>query len=817
MSNWKIIVPEGTTNELLDPSFALDDPATEWTIAGDGAAPDVTRDTDYSYYGFSSALADIDDGTYVDAYQSITVTATSWTLSARVRRSAGGVPTSSHTRAYWNSAAADWDSITDIGDGWYLCVKTGTPTAGARNFGVRALEASLNFDAVQLENQSERTTYCDGEQEGCEWDGAQFSSSSTRSAQSRAGGFIQDFEDDFSFEVVDWMGWGVPPHLLNLDPYALMPGAQLNSVKVDVNVLTLTGYFDGSTMAAFHALRQALVEELAHDKYPETDAGWQPIRIRYLGADVPKEANVFYDGGLEGASMLNKAFTERIPVRFLMADPLWYELGESAAVLDSNDTITARYCAGRLRSTGQWDDLGLTADPDTSGNIYAICVASDGSVYFGGNFENWNGNAGDDTIIRFDPSDQSWNTLVGADEIDYGAGVFVHDIKEGPDGTIYICGDFENVGDANGDGIVSYDPSADSWTSLGAPAIDIAGGEYIYAMAFDSSGNLYVVGDFADVAGVANTANIAYWDGSSWNAVGGGITIAAGVPFAIAIDSQDNIVIGGNCTHATLDNYIFRYDGSSWDDLDSGTQSSAVRCLVFSDDDTLYLSGDFTNQGGDADCDYVCAWNGRQFIPMVGAGAPASVVYVLDIAPDGRVFAATSGWTMQSPAAWNGSAWELWDISISAYIVRSGSADPTIPSNYDLWMGDNGSASREIGGTATATNDGTAARHPVFKVSRSGGTTASLYTLRNEDTGKVLMFNYGLLDGETLTVDCRPGKRSITSSFFGERPDAILANSDFGSFALHSGDNQITCFVDVSGAPTVTAWLEYRDAYLGMD
>ena len=80
------------------------------------------------------------------------------------------------------------------------------------------------------------------------------------------------------------------------------------------------------------------------------------------------------------------------------------------------------------------------------------------------------------------------------------------------------------------------------------------------------------------------------------------------------------------------------------------------------------------------------------------------------------------------------------------------------------------------------------------------------------------MFNsYALLDGETLTVDLRPGQRSITSSMFGSRPDAILANSDFGSFTLKPGANQITCFVDEGGAVTVTAWLEWRDAYRGMD
>jgi len=151
------------------------------------------------------------------------------------------------------------------------------------------------------------------------------------------------------------------------------------------------------------------------------------------------------------------------------------------------------------------------------------------------------------------------------------------------------------------------------------------------------------------------------------------------------------------------------------------------------------------------------------------------------------------------------------------YRIATGPGDSVVPTRYDIWIGALTSAAYELGGTATVTNDGTAPAHPILRVYRSGGTSAALYSLRNETTGKALMFNYALLDGETLTVDCRPDKQSITSSFFGSRPGAILANSDFGSFVLQAGANQITCFVDVAGAPTVTAWLEWVTASKGAD
>jgi phage-related protein len=194
---------------------------------------------------------------------------------------------------------------------------------------------------------------------------------------------------------------------------------------------------------------------------------------------------------------------------------------------------------------------------------------------------------------------------------------------------------------------------------------------------------------------------------------------------------------------------------------------------------------------------------------------PTAACSGVDIAPDGRVFVVGSvGGGPGQVFAWNGSAWEIWDVTATSSTIEVGSVDATIPSRYDIWIGTS-TDTYAMAGTATVTT-GTAVQYPVFKVSRSGASSATLYSLRNETTGKALMFNYGLLDGETLTVDMGPGQRSITSSFWGPRPDAILANSDFGSFALQPGSNQITCFVSTAAA-TVTAWLEWRDAYRGLD
>ncbi len=840
MSNWKLIIPESTTNLFDDPSFFLSDPDTEWDISGDGAAPDWTRSTAQSMFGVSSALADVDaggGGTLTTIYQSITTTATSYTLSAYVRRSAGGTLTNSQCVAWFDDGAQNWDSITQVNEYWYYCVYTGTATAAANQFGVRALEDGLYVDACQLENKAYATTYCDGNQEGCEWEMAPFTSNSTRSAQARAGGRVRDLADDFSFYVTGWTGFGMPPVSLGVDEYAIAPGGQLNSVKIHDVEIVLIGELVGTSLSNYHSLRQDLIDDLAPDRYPKTAQGWQPFVLRYTGATTHKEIRVHYAGGLEGSRGPKQGYAEKLAIRLSAPEPGWKQVGYSSAVLDSNDTATLRYLSGRLRSTGQWDDLGLTNDPTANGTIWTIHVASDGSVYFGGNFDGINNNspAGSDYVIRFDPSDESWNLLVGASDVN---GI-VWDIVEGPDGTIYLCGAFTAVdGQADQDYIVSYDPSADTWSNLGDPDSGAAAITACYGMAFDSSGNLYVVGDFENFNDVAAADYVAKWDGSSWAAVGAP-NPDSNDPTSIAIDSQDNVVVSGGFTDFLGDgsdyNYIARWNGSAWSDLGSGTQSGTVSTLAFGADDTLYLGGSFTDQGGEADCDYICAWNGRQFLPMVG-GATAAVTYDIAIAPDGRIFAAGMQHGSGSISSWNGAAWEIWDSAADNLRCLSiGQADSTISTSYDIWIGENASSSTEIAGSTTVTNNGIDPCYPVFQVTRSGGTSASLYTLFNETTGQRLMFDYALQDGETLVVDCRPDSQSITSykasasfnwnqaqpqtpaGIISPQPSAMIPGSDLGTFTLQPGSNQITCFVDVAGAPTITATLEWKESYRGAD
>ena len=64
--------------------------------------------------------------------------------------------------------------------------------------------------------------------------------------------------------------------------------------------------------------------------------------------------------------------------------------------------------------------------------------------------------------------------------------------------------------------------------------------------AADSSGNLYVGGNFTTAGGVT-VNNIAKWDGTAWFALGTGTNSTVS---ALAADSSGNLYVGGNFTTA---------------------------------------------------------------------------------------------------------------------------------------------------------------------------------------------------------------------------------------------------------------------------
>jgi hypothetical protein len=136
--------------------------------------------------------------------------------------------------------------------------------------------------------------------------------------------------------------------------------------------------------------------------------------------------------------------------------------------------------------------------------------------------------------------------------------------------------------------IAKWDGS--SWSALGSGLSTV-----VAALAVSDS-HVYA-------GGFLTTANhIAKWDGSSWSALGSGIGRLFPAVYALAASGND-VYVGGSFTTATNNgsvvvnvNCIAKWNGSDWRALGSG-MNGGVRALAVSGND-LYAGGGFTTAGG---------------------------------------------------------------------------------------------------------------------------------------------------------------------------------------------------------------------------
>ena len=817
---FSIIVRKEATNLILNPSFEVN--VTDgWTGNDNGVGASFARSTIYTYYGTGAAT--ISGGNATAYYGSTVFTVAAgetvyvqcMSLSSTLGKNALQLydTTNGQVRIYDAATTTTWEKL--FGN-WTN--STGSPAVVTLQLYNLQTDGTtlVVFDAVQAEIGTAETTYIDGDQPGCKWNGEAHNSTSTRSPLSYDGGISYDFVTDLYYYVGRTMGLSGPPVSNTFQPYALRPGSFFNGSKVLERPFTLFGDVVGTSFATLQD-RYKIMQDVFAVRTGEE------VRIEYSGGTSKKWFKARYESGLEGdyGFSLTQAPAN---IRMISASPDMYQVNDTNTVLDTNDTATLYYIARRSRSTGQWGNMGITAVPTAGGTIYAILAASDGKVYIGGNFTHFNNQAEWDYGVIYDPQLGTFAQW-GGDNAFNGS---IYDLKEGPDGTIYAMGNFTAVGDANGNGIVSWTGAA--FVSLavpGATAVPVWKGE------FDRGGYLHIVGGFEDFGGVANADGYAYWTGAAWATNGAPAVTGEQSLFTIAIDVDDNVYVGGdkdNIGGVTYD-HIAMWNGTAWVDVGVGLSSTVQDMAVGLDGKTIYICGLFLNAGS-AYGDRVVLWNGAQYVNL-GSGLNAAP-YDIKIAPNGDVYvsgdvAGISGF-VNGMYIWNGSTWIFPDIGAwGAQTVEFANVDPKSTDNFDIYLGSNTSAAVAFAGDATVNNPGNADAYPTFIISRAGGTSATLYQIRNETTGKSIYFNRSLLNGETVTLTLSKSGSTFTSSYRGgssglweiARPSpgnrGVLPNSDDGSFVLIPGDNLITCFVDIAGAVTMTANCLHKAVFTGID
>jgi hypothetical protein len=300
-----------------------------------------------------------------------------------------------------------------------------------------------------------------------------------------------------------------------------------------------------------------------------------------------------------------------------------------------------------------WHSLGngITGGELTSG-VCALAVDVRGNLYVGGRF-NEAGDARADDIAHWDGS--AWQPV--GDGLGEGLDYYVDALAVDRQGKLYAGGRFDIAGAIRANKIARWDDAA--WHPLGSGVAGDEGENYltgVSALALDGQGGLYTGGVFTTAGGIGAN-HIAYWDGTTWQALGEGVN---GKIHALVFDGRGNLYAGGAFTTAggVNANHIARWDGMAWSPLEEGMDGS-VYSLAVDDQGNLYAGGDFTN-AGTVNAYYIARWDGGAWHAL-GSGMNDQV-YSLAADAQGNLYAGGMFTTAGSVSAkhiarWDGMVW----------------------------------------------------------------------------------------------------------------------------------------------------------------
>jgi hypothetical protein len=813
MMKLRMLVQAGTTNYITNPSMRFD--KTGWISSG----ATVTRTLEAARFGVASIkIVTSGAGLYEGCHFRVSAlggVSEPITASAYVRGS-GKVRIRLD-----DNAPGGTEYVSQVvmlsEDRWTRLEVTGRNSGGndlrlyIETDEGKVVSRTFYVDAAQIERHAYVTTYCDGEQEACIWNGMTHASSSTRQERTHAGGrWVVLSGDERELEDLYMTvagGLGMAPLTNKVQTYAQEAGGYHQGVKVGMRPITLTFHAKHKSLFRdapvsldrLHQLRQMLIDAIKPDK----TGGDEGILFEYTDGEMPVYFRAWYDGGLEGEWDVRNSFVNSFPLRLLAVNPCFEEDSQEAQVIDFQDSFLANNVAGRVN--GKWQNLNYGFN-DRLWYPNGLYEGSRGEIY---------GAAFDDGLTVANNSPQAIDPFIPVR------------------------------------GVVRWD--GEKWAGLGDP-IDLTGGN-IQCFATHPNGDLYVGGSFTSIGGVA-ADSLAYWDGAAWNSLGTAIT--GDVREMVFAPNGDLFVVGTftQLPTGTDCHYIARWDGLSWHTVGPfAGLNDAIECIVISEDGgTLYVGGSFTDEYGNpgSNLTRVASYNilSNTFSAM-GNGLD-DTVYNLHLSKTGDVYAggifANSGSdSIDGIARWTGSSWEslgssvipgtsganygyvdlaynisdiedtklvvggvvkyvggddernlaiLWNgstwIPMDAVPLGAGFslAFPVIADDKDnIYAGIVGSQQINCSAINTVVNPGSMECPPRFYIKGPG----QLRWIENQTTHKRMYFNLWINDNEEVIIDTENG--TMTSNLRKNMLFGLLRGSDFKSFTLAPGENTLACFM----------------------
>ena len=319
--------------------------------------------------------------------------------------------------------------------------------------------------------------------------------------------------------------------------------------------------------------------------------------------------------------------------------------------------------AGGVANTtyiAKWD--GSTwSSLGTGVNNVVQALAWDGTNLYAGGYFTTAGGVTVNRIAKWNSTSNTWSALGTGTN-----GTVFALAWDGTNHTLYAGGNFTTAGGVTVNLIAKWDGS--TWSALGTGM----SGNYINSLAWDGT-NLYASGYFATAGGVT-VNHIAKWNGNAWSALGTGMNNDV---YALAWDgTNNNLYAGGKFTAAggvLNTKYIAKWDGTTWSALGTGISSGSYVEVLAWDGTNLYVGGKFTNAGG-VSASNIAKWNSASSWSALGTGVNNTVY---GLAWDGTNLYAGGDLTTAGGvpanyiAKWYGgtNTWSALDTGIDNYIT----------------------------------------------------------------------------------------------------------------------------------------------------
>lgn len=850
---WAVVIPEATTNLIINPSFELEDNALDGYSPGAptvsnlvpaGTTLNIPDGTTYApgpvlyLYG----TVDLNSTGVLDLSGSTSITRVTshkrrggyglqvvWGVTKEMTLTAGTAYTFS-ADVYAPTAATYVIRITDISTGYASEVKTrldgvgwgrlavtkaNALTTGVHLLSIQRLDGGTFYtDGWQLEAKAYATTYADGDMVGYgrgvayTWAAGAHSSTSTRNALTNSGGKEVKLKDlGLILTAVAGMGLA-PPVVSALGGFR--DGSQYDNTRFDNRSFSLGGWIQDINRLRYAEQLGRLSEALR----PRRSAWDEPLRLHVTPqsngiplTNGPLEVTAGYTGGLEGATTGD--YGQPVLANFVAFLPYVQAGGNDAASFASFDTIAANNIL-QIAPDGTVSNMAGGSD----NLIDNIILTSRGTYVASGIFTTIGGvTAGG--IAEYNPATGAWTAL--------GTGVTsgqIRAILEDAEGNIFAGGDFSTIGGVAASNVAKWNRATSTWQAIGSGVNNT-----VYALAISRDGGVFIAGNFTTANAVAHARIVKYMPDGTWLALSSG---ANGPVRALTYSRWGELYVGGEFT--TIGGSAFpriaRWDGTSFHALGSGFNQNWVEAITIGTRGEIYAGGLFSANGSGDAMAGVAVYEGDDW-QALGSGLQEVgtildvQVYSLAIAPDGSLlvggnFDTAGGISLPDGfAQWRNGTWLPFPIDLfTGGLAYARSLLYAPDGTLTIGFGTEGTA--VIPNVATVTNTGTADAYP-YKVQFSG--PCRLVSLQNLTTGEAIYFDYlTLLTGEVATLNLTPGKLSFTSSWRGNILNEILPGSSLSNWRLAPGANLVSVqalLYDVDPQPDTV--MEWRTGYAALE